>query len=83
MISSSNSQRFTDQAWELLGGYIANNTHLEFVNLEGCMINNHMSSLFGGQLDIENNAFGIDGVRSMIPFLEIHQIYHLSTLVET
>jgi len=77
-ISSSNAERFTDLAWQLLGGYIANNSHLEFVNLEGCMINNHMSSLFGGlikscsleQLDMENNAFGIDGVRSMIPFLE-------------
>ena len=63
----------------MLGRYIANNTHLEFVNLEGCMINNQMSSLFGGlikscsleQLDIENNAFGVlEGVRSMIPFLE-------------
>ena len=63
-ISSSNSQRFTDQAWELLGGYIANNTHLRELDLNRCNFTDRkMALLFGGliksgsirDLDIQNN----------------------------
>ena len=32
------TSRFTDQAWRLLGRYIANNTHLEKVDLHRCGI---------------------------------------------
>ena len=79
-ISSSNSQRFKDQAWQLLGGYIANNTHLRELDLNRCNLTDQkMALLFGGliksgsirELDIQNNeCVGIEGVRCMVPFLE-------------
>lgn len=70
---------FSDLAWQLLGRYIANNTHLEKVDLDGCgLTDDKMSALFREftkscsiiTLDLMENNFGLDGVRCMIPFLE-------------
>lgn len=66
-------------AWKLLGRYIANNAHLTKLVLEDCHLTNEkMASLFYEmtcsislrQLDLDNNEFGIEGVRCMIPFLQ-------------
>ena len=78
VIRSDNADNFTDQAWQLLGRYIANNTHLKTLDLDGSRLTDERmgisfseldkSSL--SELDIRNNPFGISGTRSMIPFLE-------------
>jgi len=80
LYSSSQTERFTDQAWRLLGRYIANNTHLEDMSLSNCNLitDQKMTLLFSDlsssksltQLRLSGNEFGIDGVRSMIPFLQ-------------
>lgn len=72
-------------AWKLLGRYIANNTHLEYLQLSGIGLSDEtivVSSLFRGLtksssievLKFDNsrslNNFSADGVRSMIPFLQ-------------
>ena len=78
-LDSSDAQKFSNQAWELLGRYIANNTHL--IKIDLChrnLTDQMMTLLFSGlrrsdslqRLDLDGNNFGIDGVRSMIPFLE-------------
>ena len=68
----------TDLAWKLLGRYIVNNTHLREVWMNECNLTNQkMSSLFGllvnssslKKLELKNNPFGVDGVQSMVPFL--------------
>ena len=73
------SGRFTNQAWELLGSYIANNTHLYRLAFPYCNLTNEkMALLFGmlinsdsiKELNINGNTFGIEGLRSMLPFLE-------------
>jgi len=70
--------RFTNQAWTLLGRYIANNTWLSRFNLKGCSLNNQkISALFTSltksssitSLYLDNNEFGIEGLRTMVPFL--------------
>jgi len=69
---------FTNQAWQLLGKYIANHTHLDDVDLDGCSLTDQkMFALFSGlvksslsELDIRDNVFGIEGVRSMVRFLQ-------------
>ena len=44
---SSDTEKFTDQAWRLLGRYIANNTHLGKVELHFCHLRDRdMVSLF-------------------------------------
>jgi len=71
-------ERFTNQAWQLLGRYIANNTHLYYLYLGFCgLTDEKMARLFGKLtnsdsikiLDLSGNPFGIEGVRSMMPFL--------------
>ena len=37
LLTSSDARQFTDQAWRLLGQYIANNTHLQKLDLDGCL----------------------------------------------
>ena len=70
--------QFSDLALELLGGYIAKNEHLKDIDLEACGLTDaKMSLLFRNwtmgrslsRLDLEGNEFGVDGVRSMVPFL--------------
>jgi len=79
ILDPSDADRFTDLAWTLLGRYIANNTHLKEINLENCRLTDEkMASLFREltriisleRLDIDDNEFGIEGVRSMISFLQ-------------
>ena len=78
----------SDLAWQLLGRYIAKNTHLEVIRLTKCSLNdNHMRMLMQGlvrsesinEIDLSstlyansnlNNHLGVDGIRSMIPFLQ-------------
>ena len=79
LLGFEDGRKFSDLAWQLLGRYIANNTHLKKVDLEGSGLNDaKMSALFRGLtksnsiyiLDLMENNFGLDGVRCMIPFLE-------------
>ena len=37
-IRPSDADEFNDLAWRLLGRYIANNTHLVKINLDGCSL---------------------------------------------
>jgi len=72
--------QFTDPAWELLGRYIANNSNLSELVLNHCgLTDQQISSLFRTLtssvsleiLDLDfYNLFGIEGLRSMIPFFE-------------
>jgi len=79
VIRSDDADEFTDQAWTLLGRYIANNTHLREVSLDECNLTDEkIISLFSGlisstslvYLDLDDNDFGIGGVRAMMPFLK-------------
>ena len=78
VLDTSGTLYFSDQAWRLLGRYIANNTHLEFLDLDGCGITDEkMALLFSGlvesqlkDIDIRDNLLGVEGVRSMVPFLQ-------------
>jgi len=72
------SLELSDLAWKLLGRYIANNTHLKTVSLRSCGISDEkMALLFSGltssssisEFDVTINEFGIEGLRSMIPFM--------------
>ena len=69
---------FPNLAWKLLGRYIANNTHLTILDLRHCRISNEKVALLFGELvgsgslesvDLDNNEFGIEGLRHMLPFL--------------
>jgi len=69
---------FPNLAWKLLGRYIANNTHLTILDLRHCRISDEKIALLFSELvgsgsldsvDLDSNRFGIDGVRSMLPFL--------------
>ena len=73
------AEQFTDLAWELLGGYIANNDSLDDIDLSGCHLDDsNISLLFRGlaeggplkKLNLSHNNLGIDGIRSMVPFLK-------------
>jgi len=77
-VRSSDAEKSTDQAWRLLGRYIANNNHLTNIDLGSCGITDQkMVSLFDElkcsvsltKLTIISTTFSIDGVRSMLPFL--------------
>ena len=94
MILTTNTIRFSDEAfgelgqlsdlaWETLGRYIANNTHLEEIAIfENMSITDaKMALLFRGltksnslqkfDLMSENHpAIGTNGIRSMVPFLK-------------
>jgi len=79
VLRSSDADEFTDQAWRLLGRYIANNTHLYRLDLDGSRLTDEkMAVLFGElvssrsleRLDADDNEFGIDGVQRIVPFLQ-------------
>ena len=72
------ASKFSDLAWQLLGGLIANNSRLESVHAMGSQLtDSKISILFRGlakdsplkNIDLERNGLGIDGIRSMVPFL--------------
>ena len=74
----SDVENFTNLAWELLGGYIADNDYVEYINLSQCRLtDSNVAPLFGGlanagplkKLLLSYNNFGIDGIRSMVPLL--------------
>jgi len=65
---------FSELAWRLLGRYIANNTHLERLIINGCL-ENQIMSLFTisrslKEFDISDNTIGIEGVQNIVPFLQ-------------
>ena len=79
VLDPDDAVEFTDLAWELLGRYIARNTHLEEVFLNNCGITDRkMALLFSGLVRsvslkrflVSKNEFGIDGVRCMMSFLQ-------------
>ena len=79
VLGSSDAEKFSDLAWELFGGYIADNDHLEGIYLDSCSLtDSKISLLFQGlsnggplkDLNLPNNNFGVDGIRSMMPFLK-------------
>ena len=81
------TNELSDLAWEVLGRYIANNTHFEEIDLDSNdMTDDKVTSLFRGLtksssmevLDLMDNTFGVNGIRSMIPFLKSSP--NLSTL---
>jgi hypothetical protein len=65
----------TELGWELVGQYISNNTYLQVISLErssGMMIlvfRGLTKSCSVKHLLLMNNDFGIEGIRSMVPFL--------------
>jgi len=82
-LSTQDAEQFSQLAWELLGRYIANNTHLEQIKLNNCNLTDQkmvllFKELTGSEslkkLDIVSNSihneFGIEGVRSMLPFIQ-------------
>jgi len=75
----SQTERFTHLSWRLLGRYIAKHNHLVELAIGNCSVTDeNMASLFGGLVEstsltklwLAGNEFGIDGVQSMIPFLQ-------------
>jgi len=77
-LDRGDADNFTDQAWALLGRYIANNTHLYMLDLDTVSLtDDEMGKLFReltssrslDRLDLDRNEFGISGVRAMIPLL--------------
>jgi len=75
---SYDAAELSDLAWRLLGRYIANDSgELEELHMAFCGITNEkMVLLFRElsrsklqELNIDGNELGIEGVRSMIPFL--------------
>jgi len=78
-LSSDDTENFTNLAWTLLGRYIANNIHLVKIDLESCSLTDEKMALLFKELDngvslerldANDNDFGIEGVRSMIPLLQ-------------
>ena len=73
---NSNEDILTELAWRLLGGYIANNTHLTQIMFEGGE-DARISTLFESfvrsssikALALDDNHFGINGVQEMLPLL--------------
>ena len=85
-LASLTTAKFTRLAWQLLGRYIANNTHLTHLDIDGCHLTNiNVSTLFRELVSgvplkmmdlnynsngINHNIFGIDGLRHMVPLLQ-------------
>ena len=72
-------EKFSDLAWELLGDYINANEHLVEIDLAKCRLgDSNISLLFKNwitakslqTLQLWGNNFGMDGIRSMVPYLK-------------
>ena len=72
-------QNMTDEEWEELGSYIAANNYLGVVELSLGALNDHkISYLFRGltrsntikEMLLYDNGLSVDGLRSMLPFLQ-------------
>ena len=80
----------TESGWRLLGGYIARNTHLTTLDIYGPVLTDAImsSSLFktltaSSSLKIillRSIDFSIEGVRSMVPFLENTELLSFSIM---
>jgi len=79
ILQTDDADEFSDLAWTLLGRCIANNTQLKDVFLNGCNLTNEKMALLFREfvrsatlerIYLSSNEFGIDGLRSMISFLE-------------
>ena len=88
LLQPHDAVKFTNNLWKYLGRYIANNTHLECINLVSCNINDEKMTLLFAELvgseslrilGLESNEFGIEGVQNMVPFL--HNSPNLSRLL--
>jgi len=86
-LQPSDAGKFTNLSWRLLGRYIANNNYLERVDLVRCSISDEkMASLFYEltysssltHLHLCHNSFGVDGLRSMVPFLNDTNLLYLN-----
>ena len=75
---NSDEDILTNLAWRLLGGYIANNTHLIRIILEGpdltdanmvTLFESYVSSSTLKVLGLFSSNIHIDGVRKMLPLL--------------
>jgi Ran GTPase-activating protein (RanGAP) involved in mRNA processing and transport len=68
----------TDGNWEEIGRYINNNTYLRKLCFIASLNNQKMTALFRlltrgnsiKEISLRRNEFGLDGVRSMVPFLQ-------------
>ena len=78
-LRSDDADEFSYLAWRLLGRYIANNEHLNRLDVDESRLTDEMMSLLFKELtssrslkrlDIDCNEFGIEGVRSMIPLVQ-------------
>jgi len=78
-IDPEDAALFSNLAWQLLGRYIANNDNVEDVELRSCHLTDAKMALLFGTLtesgsistfNLSDNLIGIEGVRSMIPFLK-------------
>ena len=76
---NEDTDNFTNFAWRLFGRYVANNTHLKEINLDKCYLTDEIMSILFRELVrssslksllLNDNEFGIEGVRSMIPLLQ-------------
>ena len=88
-LESYDASLFTNLAWNLLGRYIANNTHLVMFDLFNCGITNEIMALLFRELTgsvslrelyLTHNELGIDGIRCMVPFLESSSTLHTLNL---
>mmetsp|Transcript_17040 Transcript_17040/g.30583 ORF Transcript_17040/g.30583 Transcript_17040/m.30583 type:complete len:240 (+) Transcript_17040:16-735(+) len=79
VLEHDDAEKFSDLALELLGLYIAENEHLEHLRLEDLqLMDDDIYHLFLDltwsislkELKLGGNPFGLNGVRSMLPFLK-------------
>ena len=86
-LDTDDAERFTNQAWRLVGKYIANNKHLKKIVFDECHLTDRKMALLFKELvksvslerlDIDENEFGMEGVRSMYPLL--HNSPNISSL---
>ena len=79
----------SDPHWELIGRYIANNTHLETIEICDKLCDSRASVLFNElaecsrsvlkTITLSGNLFGKTGVQRLVPFLQNCQNLSIST----
>ena len=74
-IMYEDAELLSNEAWELLGRYIAKNQHLENISMCNSICDSKASLLFRGlgggiptlkELNLNVSAFGIDGLQSIL-----------------
>jgi len=71
---------FSDLAWKLIGRYISNNDYIRRMELDDVFLNDTKIALIFQELSnghslvetlvLDGNAISVDGIRSMVPFLQ-------------